>query len=68
MPGSTPHLAGEELGPERTSDLSEVTQLDGGRFDTDNLASLSLKMRGPQAGQDVTERHMGRLVQPWQAS
>lgn len=34
-------------------------QLDGGRFDTDNLASLSLKMRGPQAGQDVTERHMG---------
>lgn len=26
LPGSTPHLAGEELGPERTSDLSKVTQ------------------------------------------
>ena len=68
LPGSTPHLAGEELSPERTSDLSKVTQLDGGRFDTDHLASLSLKMHGPQAGQDVTERHMGMLVQPWHAS
>lgn len=48
LPGSTPRLAGEELSPGRTGDLSKVTQLDGGRFDTDNLASLSLKMHGPR--------------------
>ena len=42
LPGSTPHLADEELSPERTSDLSKVTQPDSGRFGTNSLACTVL--------------------------
>lgn len=56
------HLADEKLSPERTRDLSKVTQLGSGRFGMNSLASLSLKMHGPQADQAVTSRHTSMLA------